>query len=145
MYSISPHNCSYCFIHSIPIDIKVPLESKSQIFYIFFHYLCMLREMKLVLKSNFESLPSFKPSLLSLLSMSKRTLPSRYEEGTRFFLHNSGMTNSIRPFPIQNFMLLMMHLLMLLTTLNQISLYITICFKWSKTFEYIGTLLRKWN
>ena len=38
---------------------------------------------------------------------------------------------------------LMMHLLMLLTTLNQISLYITICFKWSKTFEYIGTLLRK--
>ena len=39
----------------------------------------------------------------------------------------------------------MMYLLMLLTTLNEISPYITICFKWSKTFEYIGTLLRKWN
>ena len=32
MFSISPHNCSYCLTHSIPIDMKVPLESKSQIF-----------------------------------------------------------------------------------------------------------------
>ena len=47
--------------------------------------MCMLGEMKLVLKLNFESLPSFEPSLFSLLSMSKRTLISRYEEGTRFF------------------------------------------------------------
>ena len=39
--------------------------------------------MKLVLKSNFESLPSFEPSLLN---MSKRTLCSRYEEGSRCFI-----------------------------------------------------------
>ena len=32
MFSISSHNCSYCLIHSIPIDMKVLLESKSQIF-----------------------------------------------------------------------------------------------------------------
>ena len=44
-----------------------------------------------------------------------------------------------------SFMLLMMHLFMLLTTLSEISLYITICFKWSKTFEYICTLLRKYK
>ena len=31
-FSISPHNCSYCLIHSIPIDMKVPLEGKNQIF-----------------------------------------------------------------------------------------------------------------
>ena len=41
-----------------------------------------------------------------------------------FFYHNSGMPNSMRPFPIQNFMLLIIHLLILV---NEISLYITIC------------------
>ena len=36
-------------------------ERKSQIFINIFHQLCMLGEMKLVLKTIFESLPHFEP------------------------------------------------------------------------------------
>ena len=62
MFSISLHNCSYCLIHSIPIDMKVPLESKSQIFISFSLSVHAGRNEILVLKSNFESLPLFEPS-----------------------------------------------------------------------------------
>ena len=41
--------------------MKGILESKSQIFIHIFHQLCMLGEMKLVLKSIFESLPHLEP------------------------------------------------------------------------------------
>ena len=105
----------------------------------------MLREMKLVLKSNCESLPSFEPLFTQFTQYEQARGPCA--QGMRkepdFFYHNSGMPNSMRPFPIQNFIFLMMHVLMLLTTLNEISLHITICFIWSKTLEYMCRLLHK--
>ena len=88
--------------------------------------------MKLVLKSNFESLPSFEPSFTQFTQYEQEDLALKVW-GRNQLYHNSGISNS------------MMQLLMLLTTLNEISLYITICFKESKTFEYICTLLRKWK
>ena len=99
----------------------------------------MLGEMKLVLKSNFESLPLFEPSFTQFTTYQQENLPSRYEEGTRFFLSQFRYAKLNETISSTPFMLLMMHLFMLLTTLSEISLYNMICFKWSKTFEYICT------
>ena len=70
----------------------------------------MLWEMKLVLKSNFESLASFEPSFTQFTQYEQEDLALKVW-GRNQFYHNSGMPNS------------MMQLLMLLTTLNEISLY----------------------
>ena len=43
------------------------------------------------------------------------------------------MPNSMRPFPVQNFKVLMMNLLMLLNMLNQIFMHTIISIKWPKT------------
>ena len=72
----------------------------------------MLGEMKLVLKSNFESLPSFETSFTQFTQYEQEDLALNVRGRNQIFYHNSGMPNSMRPFPIQNFMLLVMHLLM---------------------------------
>ena len=79
MCSISPRNCSYCFIHSIPIDMKVPLESKSQIFFISFSLIVYGGRNKISSEIKFWI-------IAFIWARGKWTLSSRYEEGTRFFI-----------------------------------------------------------
>ena len=108
----------------------------------------MLGEMKLVLKSNFESLPLyiqlFEPSFTQFTPYEQEDLALKVLGRNQIFFISqfryAKLNETISSTP---FMLLMMHLFMLLTTICEISLYITICFKWSKTFENICTLLRK--
>ena len=61
----------------------------------------MLREIKLVLKSNFESLPLFQPSFAQFTNIWARgPWPQGMRKEPDFFYHNSGMQNSMRPFPV---------------------------------------------
>ena len=61
----------------------------------------MLGEMKLVLKSNFESLPLFEPSFTQFTTYEQEDLALKvWGRNQIFFYHNSGMQNSMRPFPV---------------------------------------------
>ena len=89
--------------------------------------------MRLVLKYNFESLHLFEPSFTQFTQVCSR---GPWAQGMRKepdFYHISGMPNSIRRFPMQNFKLLMMNLLMLLNMLNEIFRHTIISIKRPKT------------
>ena len=145
MFSISPHNCSYCLIHSIPIDMKVLLESKSQIF-ISFSLIVHAGRNEISSEIKFWIIAFIWAIIYSVYYIWARgPCPQGMRKEPDLFLSQFRYAKLNETISSTPFMLLMMHLFMLLTTLSEISLYITICFKWSKTFEYICTLLRKWN
>ena len=62
----------------------------------------MLGEMKLVMKSNFESLPLFEPSFTQFTPYEQEDLALKVRGKNQifFYYHNSGMPNSMRPFPV---------------------------------------------
>ena len=101
MFSFSQHNCSYCLIHSIPIYMKVPLESKSQIF-ISFSLIVHAGRNEISYEIKFWIIAFIWAIIYSVYSIWAR---GPCPQGTRkepdfFYYHNSGMPNSMRPFPV---------------------------------------------
>ena len=100
MFSISLHNCSYCLIHLIPIDMKVPLESKSQIF-ISFLLVVHAGRSEISSEIKFWIIAFIWAIIYSVYSIWARgPCPQGMRKEPDFFYHNSGMPNSMRPFPV---------------------------------------------
>ena len=112
--------------------MKVPFESKSQICFICFSLIVHAGRNEVISGIKFESLPSFEPSFSQFTQYEQEDLAQGMRKEPDFL---SQFRYAKLNETISNTMLLMMHLLILFATLNEISLYITICFKSSKTFE----------
>ena len=103
----------------------------------------MLGEIKLVLKSNFESLPSFEPSLTQFTQYEQEDLALK-ERGRNqiFFLSQfryAKLNETISNTKLYAFDTAFTHV-----SQWNLSVYYNL-FKWSKTFEYICSLLHEWT